>query len=368
MAKRNKIQKTNEEIYQEILDYINQSEHKKPCTLASIKKDQRTKEIVDLIFSNPNVFRLDRELEHVPAEYFTDDLLVKYILSNPRAFYTIPVEDQTTPVMLAFELAKRRAEYISGRMWGSSGIKYYYQGKIIEYRQSISDMTDQIIKGLDKDIFLQEFSSYIKKASNAIMNYNNNNKPELVPDCKSKYNDVDFKVAERIFILISGYPDSGKTTLQKILSSRINNSTDFDSDNLLNSGKITTSLSKLIKDEDRVVIFSDTYAYNFFSEKELQDGVVINILMQPTSLQKMHDNSKFMSNVPFDKYKREAINPIHIDIDDPIIAQNDYTSRIQLEADKVIEEMFKRLEKPILTSDDIVPITSIKRLVKQRSQ
>ena len=44
------MQKTEEQVYNEIVAYINAKKHNRPCTLATIKKNLRTPKIINLIF------------------------------------------------------------------------------------------------------------------------------------------------------------------------------------------------------------------------------------------------------------------------------------------------------------------------------
>ena len=110
--------KTEEQVYEEILTYINGKNHKRPITLSTIKKDLRTEKIVDLVFSRPDIFNLEKELLHVPEGNLKEKSLLTYILWNPKNFESLSEENQTLPTMIAFEIAKRRYERQSAIAWG----------------------------------------------------------------------------------------------------------------------------------------------------------------------------------------------------------------------------------------------------------
>lgn len=105
--------KNENEVYNEILTYINGDKYNSPCTQASIKKIFRTKEIVELIFYRPDIFNLVAEIKHGPSDQITNEILVKYVLSNPYVIERLDDDLQTLPVMFAFEFSKRRYESIS---------------------------------------------------------------------------------------------------------------------------------------------------------------------------------------------------------------------------------------------------------------
>lgn len=346
--------KTESDIYNEVQNYIEGSKHNRPCTLASIKKVFRTPKVIDLIFSRPDIFNLNSEIKHVPSEYLTEKVLVKYVLSNPRAFYLLAEDQQTLPVMIAFEISKRRSEDISHRMWGSSGVRFHYQGKIIEYLDCISNIANFMNNTLDYNKHLSDYISYIEQTSTEILKYVKNNDVKLIKEKPyvPKYSNIDFNLNERLFILISGRPDSGKTTFSYLLAGRINDSISLDSDNLLNSGYLDKPLSEIVSNDRKVIILSDLYADRFFRKEEIGNARTVNLLMQPSSIEKMYRHTKYMYNIPFEDYKKHEIESIHYNIADPIIVNNDYTYKIQMEADRVLEEIFKKLDLSLPTDTD----------------
>lgn len=357
--------KSEEEIYNEILEYINKPAHmhKRPCTLASIKKIYRTNKIIDLIFSRPDVFVLSSEIKHVPIENMTEELAVKFVLSNPKRFVELDESFQTIPVMVAFELAKRRYEHISARMWGSYGEKIYYPEKLSIYINSISDMCDKLSVKFDDEKLLRNYLEFIKQGSEDIKKMYCSCKQELEKEeqYEIKYNNVDFDLDKRLFILISGVPDAGKTTLSQILASRINDSMWFDSDMLLEKDLVSAPLSTLIDDNSKVVIFSDITADTFF-KNELGDAYIVNILIKPSSIEKRYRNSKYMQNIQFKDYKESETDKYSgrlNAIENPIIVINDYTSKLNNEINMILEEIASRFGVELSSENECVLRRSI---------
>lgn len=342
--------KTEEQVYNEVLDYIKGPKHNRPCTLASIKRVLRSQRVVDLIFSRPDIFKLESEITHVPQECLTEAILVKYILSDPKYFESLDESLQTLPVLVAFEFSKRRYECISKYYWGSCAEKIPYTGKILEHCNSISDICDEVLKKIsnnpEEGYLLRDYVVYIETASTEILNYcsSHNKKLEKEEKYVPKYFGISFDIEERLFIFVSGRPDTGKTTFSNILSSRIQNSVHIDSDVLLERNLLCTPLPNLINDKIKVVIFSDIYADRFFKKEELGNARVINILMEPISIEAMHRNSKFMSHIPFEEYKENEIEKIRYDfLENPIVVINNYKGKMSAEADKVLEQISQRL-------------------------
>ncbi|MBQ2872854.1 MAG: hypothetical protein IJE89_02525 [Bacilli bacterium] len=368
--------KTESEVYNEVLNYIKSDKHNRPCTLQSIKKILRSQRIVDLIFSRPDIFKLESEFKHVPTECMTENVLVKFVLANSDNFNQLDESLQAIPVLVAFEFAKRREERFSRAWWGPYYERKPYTGKMLEYRDAISNICDQVLKTIspnpDESYILRDYLKYIEIASKQILEYCNSLNQELQKEEKytAKYFGVSFDTDERIFIFVSGRPDTGKTSFSNILASRICNSVHLDSDVLLERNLICAPLDSLLSSDTKVVIFSDIYADRFFKKEELGEAKVINILMEPVSIEAMHRNSKYMSRIPFEEYKRHEIDKIRYDnLENPIIVTNNYSGTIAKEADKALEEISQRLEVALLSKQPDVIIgevnsTPLKKMLK----
>lgn len=334
------MQKTEDQVYNEVLAYINAEKHNRPCTLATIKKNLRTPKIIDLIFSHPDIFILPKEIKHVPEELMTDELAMRVVLSHPYNYDTLSEEQQTVPVFLAYELSKRRYEYVSSRIWGQWGEKLKYSGKIVDYLDEIKPAASEISKNLIQTYDVDEIVSAI----NSFVSQLNSDVQPTQP-YKPKYTSVNLNTNKKLLILISGMPDSGKTTFSQLLSSVIEESTFFDSDMLLESGMLTLPDSILLNlYPENIIIFSDTDASKFFAKTTLENYEVINIVMQPKSLEDAHRNSKLLNTLPFEEYKEINQNKYRYnDVTNPIIVENDYLFGLYKERDRVIEEIQNRL-------------------------
>ena len=146
--------KSAQEVYDEVLAYIASNKHKRPCTLATIKKELRTPEIVDLIFAHPDVFNLMTEIKYVLEELLTDKLLMKYVLSNANNFYELEEKYHSMPVLLAFEMSKRRYERNSSAIWGIWGEKLRYTEKAMENKKFLVDTCNEIEIKLKEKYFM----------------------------------------------------------------------------------------------------------------------------------------------------------------------------------------------------------------------
>lgn len=361
--------KTVEEVYNEIIAYINGEKHNRPCTLASIKKALRTPEIINLIFSRPDIFHLNTEIKHVPDEYLTDELLVKYILKYPKEFESLDEPKQTLPVMVAYEFSKRRYEHISALQWGKWRERLPYTGKIVNYKDSVSNICDKLnVKYNDREIMTDEMK-FIEMVSKTIVEYCRTNTQELKHEeiYIPKYDSVYFGCDKRLFVFVSGRPDSGKTTFANLLSLGIVNSVSIDSDVLLEKNMVCAPLNDLIPDRVKVVVFSDVFANCFFNKKELGDAIVINVLVKPISIEKQYRNSKYRQGVPFEKYKEHELKKeaMYGTLTDSIIVTNDYSEKIYEQRDMVIDKIFERLQEPAVVEENKKEEEIIKRVLTQ---
>lgn len=314
--------KSEEDVYEDLQRLMQvwkkngtQNLFSKKSYLSSIKIDFRSPRICKVVFSNPEIFNFDEEIKYIPMELMSEDFLIQMVYDRPKLLcsrdehgpriVSIPEEKQTLPVLVAFELGKRRYEKVSAIQWGPDGEKIPYAGKMIEFRKTITDIADRVeeIIGTNnlkhsrtfkdenkKNEFINELVASIKEESSLVT---------LQPDehYNQKYTNLDYISDKKMLILISGYSDSGKTTFSKYLASKINDSICFDSDQLLESNLLNTSLSQLVKPENNVVIFSDTDAFVFFSSQEIKEAMgdtnIFKVYIQPSSIKRMLHHSKY---------------------------------------------------------------------------
>ena len=314
--------KSEEDVYEDLQRLMQvwkkngtQNLFSKRSYLSSVKTEFRSPRICRIVFSSPDIFNLEEEIKYIPMELMSEDFLIQIVYDKPRLLcskdeqgpriVTIPEEKQTLPVLVAFELGKRIYERASAIQWGSYGEKLSYTEKMLEFRKTITDIADSVeerigtnnlkhsgtFKDSDKkDEFISALVASIKEKSTSV---------SLQPDehYKPKYTHLDYKSDKKMLILVSGYSDSGKTTFSQYLASKINGSICFDSDQLLESGLLTASLSQLVDPENHVVIFSDTDAFVFFSSQEIKEAMgdtnIFKVYIQPYSIKRMLHHSKY---------------------------------------------------------------------------
>lgn len=353
--------KSEDDIYNEILNYIKGNNHKRHCTLSSIKKEYRTPKIIELIFSYPKIFHLEKEFPFIPKEHLSERLLIQFVLGNPKRLCLydekrdlpayITEELQTLPILIAFEFAKRKYEKISALQWGSDREKIFYTGKNKLYRDDIIKHSNVISDTLE-DPFYQNKDSF-DELVNAIQIYCNLNNSDLTLSevYEQKYTDVVLDVNKRLFILVSGCPDSGKTTISEILFSIIRGARHLDSDELYKRDLLGAPLSSLVTEDTKIVIVSDLYADSIISRSDKENADVINVIVRPNNIKNMHSHSKYMSTIPFEDYKTLEIDKYanaYNNIVNPINVTNDYSERIYKETDRIIEEIAKRIGLELL--------------------
>lgn len=348
--------KTEEEILSDLRNFVANYRGNHRLALAPLKREARTKRICDFVFSHPSVFKLEKEIKQVPVDCLTEDVLIKLVLAFPENINLLSEDLITVPVMVAFEFAKRRSEHISALEWFEYGVKFKYPQKIHEVRDSIDSLCDELsLKYNDKDL-LRDYDLYVNKVCEHILEFFN--KKEFIElhkmeQVKTKYSLVEVNTDRKVLVLISGCPDSGKTTFGRMLSYKISNSTVFDSDVLVKKGRLLDPLEKLVSAKTHVVIFSDTYANSFFSEKEMEEFDVVNIVVVPSSIEKMYRHSKFKQIIVYEEYlANEVKNPFYEDYYRDITVTNEYDERIWLEVDKVLEDMSILLDFPLPPTDD----------------
>lgn len=351
------IVRTEEEIINDLNSYIASGKRNRPSALAPLKRDARTKRICDLVFANPRTFKLAKEIKHVPMDCLTEDILLKFVLADPENISLLSDDMLTIPVMVAYEFAKRRFEHRSSIEWGEYALRFKLPSKIHEVRDSISNLCDELALKYNDEDTLRDYELYVNKVSEYIGNFFNEKELlelEKIDKVKVKYGAVDVNTDKRVLVLISGEPDSGKTLFGRMLSSRINNSVAFDSDQLAERGREGESLRSLVNPKTQVIIFSDPNANTYFPEIDMDEYHVVNIVIVPSSIEKMYRRSKYKQRATYDEYLAwEVKNPFGEGIYRDITVTNEYDERLWLEVDKVLEDMSLLLDFPLSSLDDV---------------
>lgn len=283
--------------------------------LSSVKTDFRSPRICGIIFSNPDIFNFYEEFKYMPMELMSEEFLIQMVYDNPKLLCSrdengprivvIPKEKQTLPVLVAFELGKRVYEKFSAIQWGRDGEKIPYTDKTLEFRKTITELADSVeerigtnnLKYLSdfedadkKEAFINELVTSIQEDSTSV---------SLKPDeyYKPRYTHFDYSSDKKMLVLVSGYSDSGKTTFSNYLANTMHGAICFDSDQLLESNLLTASLSRLVKPENNVVIFSDLDAFVFFRPHEIEEAMgdtnILKVYVQPSSVKRMLHHSKY---------------------------------------------------------------------------
>lgn len=283
--------------------------------MSSVKTDFRSPRICQIVFSDPYIFNFEEEMKYMPSELMSEKFLIQMIYDYPKLLCSrdekgprtiiIPKEKQTLPVLVAFELGKRRYEKFSAMQWGRCGEKIPYTDRTLEFRKTITDIADRVEERIgtnnlkhsqafqdtgERDIFINKLVASIQEESTSI---------SLQPDehYKPKYTHLDYNSDKKLLILISGHADSGKTTFSHALENAIGGAVCFDSDQMFERGILDLKLFQLIRPASKVVIFSDLTAFNFFTPQEIKEAMgdvnILKIYIKPSSVKRMLQHSKY---------------------------------------------------------------------------
>ena len=343
------------------------TQYLRPPFLKSVKMEFRSARICEIIFSNDDIFDVNKEIPYIPLDIMSEDNLIRWIYEFPSLVCNvdrmdrekevyIPEEKITLPVYVAFELGKRRCEKVSAIMYGTSGAKYPYPKKALEYRKTLIAIADEIEELFGNDFFEQSFSLKDDKEKSAFiqkivdLSKEKSNIDSVQPDVRyePKYQEYDYILKEKLLILISGYADSGKKIFSKYLANTINGAYCFDSDQLLERGWLNKKLSQLINPEKNVVIFSDLDAFLFFRPEEIKEAMgdanVLKIYIKPSSTKRMLQHSKYRQSEDIDSYTahyERFHNNNNSGMD--ITITNDYTSDSMLKGCDEVIDMINKL-------------------------
>ncbi len=356
MAKM-KVVKSEDDIIKDLKDYIESRKRNRPSVLASLKREARTKNICDLVFSNPETFKFSSEIKHVPMNNLTEEILIKFVLADPENIKLLSDDMISIPVMVAFEFARRRFEHLSSLEWGEYAVRFKIPPKIYDVRDSIVNLCDELVLKYNDNDTLRDYELYVNKVGKHILEFFKMKEIGELPKIervKVKYGSVDVNTDKRVLVLISGEADSGKTTFGHMLSYRINNSVAFDSDELAKRGRDLEPLKNLINPKTHVVIFSDPNANSFFSDEDMKDFHVVNIVIVPSSIEKMYRRSKEKQVATYDEYVAwEVKNPFGEGIYRDITVTNEYDERLWLEVDRTLEDMALLLDFDLPSTSDV---------------
>lgn len=343
------------QIYENLTEYIKRGKLNRSGVLASLKKELRTKSIVDLVFDHPDIFRLDKEISFVPRQLITTELLVKLALACPKSIdrlddYCDFAHDsqEIIPILLAFWMSITRYDYMDYRARGSYAEKIaipsWFQEKtgelgnlafdfiFIEMNQSNADEIEYPVFSIayeyaDDHIFFNKTYKIIERWIEKNLGIG-----------KAEFELGNKKLA----ILISGLRGVGKRTLAQVLQGKIANTSVLSEDELFEHDMIDLPLKDLTDDNTKVVIFTSDIACCFFEENALEGFEVVNIVVEPRDLKSMFSFLKNREGITIDEFKNRVLKaPKYEDIirEDTVVVQNDFDGSFESEANTIIAQI-----------------------------
>ena len=310
------MKKNEEMVYQEVTDYINAPKHNKPCMLQSIKKDLRTPKIIELIFSRPDIFNLEIEVQHIPKEYMNKEITKHIVFSAPKLLakknskdeFIIPEECQTYEVFLAFYFSRAMIQQKQRNFWYGSCDDIYDNENSIKYKDEllydlgclfsfIIEKTGKDPIKLKTDTCYEYLNEYIKQKD--ICNY-------VDANYEKKYDTITIGYNKPLLIAV----EEKSPVFSKHLANSINNS--------FFAGNINFNLKLIeILEEHEIVIAHDPESFfDFFGSK---DGDSSTVTIKNYKYNSDHDFYKVSIKMP--KNYENNIDRVTDDVIDEIISK-----------------------------------------------
>ncbi len=343
---------SEEQALKRIQKYIDLNVYNKNAVLWKIPTEARTKKVIELILSRPDIFNIDKELSIIPPELIDDEPKIKCILYNPGNFNALSRYRCDMPMMVAFMMSKKMHDFCISQGAPVLGYVYprvYVPEAVSNNRAEINAIIEKININFTSAYAVQDYKDFIHYVAQRIMAYFNPEiEPEILPNvvpfgvpnpCASDFEDLPevptVKQQPRVAILISGCGKSGKTTIGKKLASRIKDATFIDSDQLLEDDLYGLPLTEIVSEDTNVIVFSDLFAHRYFAPEDFASYSVVNILVQPLSRDLDAEHARYRAS------EFRALN-------NPIIAINDYTEKSLDElVPKLVEKISERIGEPI---------------------
>ena len=322
---------TEEQALKKIQKYIDLNTYNSNGVLWKLPTEGRTKKVIELVLSHPDIFNIDKELSIISPELIDNETMINCILYNPSNFNTLAKFKCDMPMMVAFAMSKRMHEFFASQ--GAPVLCYVYPRvyvpKVISDNMvEINTIIEKININFTSAYAVQDYKDFIHYVTQRIMAYFN---PELVPEplpnvvpfgvpnpCASDFDDLsavpEVKQQPKVAILVSGCGKAGKTTIGKKLASRIKDATFIDLDQLLEDDLYGLPLAEIIPDDTNVIVFADLFAHRYFAPEEFDGYSVVNVLVQPLTSELDAEHSR---------YRAAEFRTLN----NPIIAINDYTKK-----------------------------------------
>lgn len=206
------MEKTEEIVCKEVMDYINAPKHNKPCMLQSIKKDLRTPAVIELIFSRPDIFKLGIEAQYVPKENMNKEIAKRMVFSYPKLLckkdkkgkFIIPEEFQNYEVFLAFYFSRAIIQQRQRDFSYASCDDIYDNENSIKYRDELLldliELITFISNKTQKDYWMVKLKDSYEYLNQYIKNKNANNYVD--GNYEKKYDTVTIEHNKPLLIVV----------------------------------------------------------------------------------------------------------------------------------------------------------------------
>ena len=166
MSKKSSGFKTEDEVLRYLENVVKKEKYCFPQTkgsyLRSIPPALRTSNVCAYILQHNNVFYIRKEIPYMSLDILTEDMIIKSVYDFPSLLCPvdpfgnyrgelIPEKKQTLPVLVAFEIGKRRYERVNRQ-------HYEYPEKAYKYIKTIRQLADKIMSEYDDDFINHSFS------------------------------------------------------------------------------------------------------------------------------------------------------------------------------------------------------------------
>ena len=346
--------------------------------LRSIPKKHRSLKVIKYVI--PRFSNVKDIIELIPFDLLKkeeiNEILTLIVLIDPSVLESsrVKIEKEmiTTPVSVAMELRMRLRRVIINYNYGYGNLNMKRQLRINNSPESFSKITDiaeayMIENNLDEAFNVanspEQRAEYMQKLCDKIIEVSkmlesektiSSSNTKTKYECKYSSKNVKYNSkGQKLAILITGVPNTGKTTLARKLHTIIPEAKCFDSDYLIEHLKIFPS--DIITPKDNVVIYSDPYLLNDNSidVKNIKSAMgnpnILTIYIKPSDIKLMSRNTKSIFQPDIDKLQAEVNSyNIYESIADLTVI-NDYTDEsLNIACDKIIDYIIKKYKGLIL--------------------
>ena len=353
--------------------------------LRSIPKKHRSLKAIKYVI--PRFSNVKDIIELIPFDLLKkeeiNEILTLIVLRDPSVLKPVDIFGQisrvkiekemiTTPVSVAMELRMRLRRVIINYNYGYGNPNMKRQLRINNSSESFSEITDiaeaYMIKNNLYEAFnvtnsLEQRAEYMQELCDKIIEVSkmvesektiSSSNTKTKYECKYSSKNVKYNSkGQKLAILITGVPNTGKTTLARKLHTIIPEAKCFDSDYLIEHHKIFPS--DIITPKDNVVIYSDPslLSDDNIDVKNIKSAMgnpnILTIYIKPSDIKRMSRNTKSIFQPDIDKLQAEVNSyNIYESIADLTVI-NDYTDEsLNIACDKIIDYIIKKYKGLIL--------------------